>query len=315
MLIVRQESLDDALNDVFAGLRTGGEPIHPRKGPAREIIGASIEISNPRSRVSRSQTRGRIFSALGELLWYIGGTDDVEMISYYIPAYVHSAHEGRVEGGYGPRLFGVGARLADVVQILRDNRDSRRAVVQIFDHADLVNVADVPCTTSMQFLSRGGELNLVVSMRSNDAYLGFPHDVFAFTMLQEIVACQLGLSLGRYVHFVGSMHIYEDNMTQIDRYLDVEGWQYPGAMPTMPPDRVDDFLSKLLSAEVAIRTSGSQAAVDQELASDSYWGDIVLLLRAVAAKRAEEIEELEGQLTNSFYSPYLRDRRQQLEES
>lgn len=315
MLVVQQESLDDAMNEVFAALRADGEPIQPRKGPAREIIGASVEISDPRSRVSRSQTRGRIFSALGELLWYLAGTDDVEMISHYIPAYTTSAHEGRVEGGYGPRLFGVGARLVDVVQILRENRDSRRAVVQIFDHADLTNVVDVPCTTSMQFLSRAGELNLVVSMRSNDAYLGFPHDVFAFTMLQEIVACQLGLTLGRYVHFVGSMHIYEENMSQIDRYLDVEGWQYPSAMPAMPGDRIDEFLSKLLAAEASIRKFGPRAPVDIELTSHAYWGDLVLLLRAISATSAAEVEEMEAEVANAFYSPYLRDRRQQLEDA
>jgi thymidylate synthase len=315
MLTVQQETLDDAMNTVFDALRANGELIQPRKGPALEIIGASVEIADPRSRVSRSQTRGRIFSALGELLWYLAGTDDVEMISHYIPAYASSAYEGRVEGGYGPRLFGVGARLVDVVQILRDNRDSRRAVVQIFDHADLQNVIDVPCTTSIQFLARAGELNLVVSMRSNDAYLGFPHDVFAFTMLQEIVACQLGLTLGRYVHFVGSMHLYEENMTQISRYLDVEGWQSPGAMPAMPGDRIDEFLFKLLAAEASIRKNGSRAPVDAELASHAYWGDLVLLLRAVSTDSAAEVEQMEGQVVNSFYSPYLRDRRQQLEEA
>lgn len=315
MLTVQQETLDDAMNTVFKALRENGELIQPRKGQAREIIGASVEIADPRSRVSRSQTRGRIFSALGELLWYLTGTDDVEMISHYIPAYKSSAHEGRVEGAYGPRLFGVGARLVDVVQILRNNRDSRRAVVQIFDHADLKNVIDVPCTTSIQFLARAGELNLVVSMRSNDAYLGLPHDVFAFTMLQEIVACQLGLTLGRYVHFVGSMHLYEENMTQIDRYLDVEGWQSPGAMPAMPGDRIDEFLFKLLAAEASIRKNGSGAPVDAELASHAYWGDLVLLLRAVSTESAAEVEEMEARVVNSFYSPYLRDRRQQLEEA
>lgn len=315
MLVVKQESLDDAMNDVFSALRTVRETIKPRKGTAREIVGAGVEISDPRSRVSRSQTRGRIFSALGELLWYLSGTDDLEMIRYYIPRYAESAHEGRVEGAYGPRLFGAGARLDEVVHILSENRDSRRAVVQVFDHADLGNEVDIPCTTSMQFLSRGGVLNLVVSMRSNDAFLGFPHDVFAFTMLQEMVACRLGLELGHYYHFVGSMHIYEDDLPKIERYLDVEGWQYPVAMPKMPSDRIDLFIPKLLAAEESIRTLGVGAEVDAELAASSYWGDIVLLLRAKSAKCASEVEALEGQLASAFYAPYLRDRRQQLEEA
>ena len=64
--------------------------------------GAILELTNPRARLSRSVTRGRIFSALGELCWYLSGTNAVEPISYYLSHYRLSGENGAVFGGYGP---------------------------------------------------------------------------------------------------------------------------------------------------------------------------------------------------------------------
>ena len=52
---------------------------------------------------------------------------------------------------------------------------------------------------------------MVVHMRSNDAYIGLAHDVFAFTFMQEIVARDVGLDLGTYTHSVGSLHLYDQD--------------------------------------------------------------------------------------------------------
>lgn len=62
---------------------------------------------------------------------------------------------------------------------------------------------------SMQFLIREGKLNLIVCMRSNDIYLGFPYDIFNFSMFQEYIAGKLGVKLGEYIHVVGSLHYYK----------------------------------------------------------------------------------------------------------
>ena len=64
--------------------------------------------------------------------------------------------------------------------------------LQIFDAKDLLNFQhkDIPCTVSLQFLIRENKLHLFVNMRSNDVFLGLPHDIFCFTMIQEIIANQ-----------------------------------------------------------------------------------------------------------------------------
>lgn len=72
-----------------------------------------------------------------------------------------------------------------------------------------------------------------VTMRSNDAYFGLPHDVFCFTMLQEMMARRLGYDVGEYYHYVGSMHVYVDYLSQLEDYL-AEGWHRTEPMPEMP---------------------------------------------------------------------------------
>ena len=68
-------------------------------------------------------------------------------------------------------------------------------------------------------------------MRSNDAFLGLPHDVFCFTMLQEIVARTLSIEVGNYKHVVGSLHLYEQRM----RARDDSSMRLAIAKIAMPP--------------------------------------------------------------------------------
>src|SRR5207247_7673262 len=93
---------------------------------------------------------------------------------------------------------------------------------------------DIPCTCTLQFMIRKDRLYLFTNMRSNDAFLGMAHDIFCFTMLQEIVARDLSIDIGTYKHSVGSFHLYETSVNSAKGYLS-EGWQPTDtAMPPMP---------------------------------------------------------------------------------
>src|SRR4051812_41418328 len=99
----------------------------------------------------------------------------------------------------------------NVVALLRRKENSRQAVIQLFDGSDLAAAyKDIPCTCTLQFMIRDKRLNLTASMRSNDAFKGLPHDVFSFTMIQEIMTRTLGVELGDYTHFASSLHVYDE---------------------------------------------------------------------------------------------------------
>ena len=187
-----------------------------------------MEIIHPRARLSRTETRGRPFSCLGELCWYLAGTNELEFIRYYIREYDRSADGDVVLGGYGPRLMNWrGLNQLDTVKdVLRRKASSLRAMIQLFDASDLADEHNsIPCTCTLQFIIRNDRLHLLASMRSND--------VFAFTMLQEIMARTLSVELGTYKHFVGSFHLYNEHRDEAQRFLN-EGWQSTTPMPPMP---------------------------------------------------------------------------------
>ena len=311
-LVLSESSSDDLMRVSIEHLIASGEAISPRKGAARELQGVTLELTNPRRRLSRSETRGHIFSALGEFCWYLSGSNALEPIAYYLPFYRNFADGEHVYGGYGPRLFAFdGVNQVDqVINRLRERPHSRQAVIQIFDHEDLVEQhKDVPCTCTLQFLLRDGGLHLITHMRSNDVYLGLPHDIFSFTMLQEIVARSIGASLGSYIHMVGSLHLYEADGTKAEAFLK-EGWQSAAMqMPDMPTGDPWLAVERLLTAEAQLRAGIDP--VELVIGDEPYWEDLKRLLAIFALLKAKRFEEADGmrqELRSAVYDLFVTDK-------
>lgn len=273
------DRVDDLLNAVYRELLATGKPNAPTKGACSGITGAMLRLNNPRARLSLTEDRSVLFSALGEFLWYMSGSADVQDIAYYIPKYSKLTDDGTtVHGAYGPRFRRMDGQdqVRNVVGLLTRKPSSRRAVIQLFRATDLVrDYKDVPCTCTLQFLVREDKLEMVTFMRSNDAYLGLPHDIFALTMVQEFVAVGLGIDVGPYTHMVGDLHIYDTHRASAERYLD-EGYQPISPMPSMPSGDQEEALTAVLFAESSIR---SGTAVPTESALAPYWKDVISLLR------------------------------------
>jgi thymidylate synthase len=247
---------------------------------------------------------------LGELCWYLAKSNDLGFISYYIPAYGKDADGGEIFGGYGPRLFDWRNlnQLANVTDLLKRKPASRQAVIQLFDAHDIVEEhGDIPCTCTLQFMVRHDKLHMFTNMRSNDAYVGLPHDVFCFTMLQEIMARALSVELGTYKHAVGSLHLYDPSITNAQRFLD-EGWQSTlSPMPPMPTGDPWPAIASLLEAESAIRTGDTfEAGRLDDI--DPYWADLIRLLQVFRCKKnkdTDKIRALREAMSSNVYYPFI----------
>jgi len=307
------QTIDDVMHHVFEAILSDGEHITPTKGGAAELRGVLLEITDPRARLSRTETRGKPFSCLGELCWYLAASNDLGFISYYLRDYDRFADGNTIFGAYGPRLFNWNGldQVRNVTALLKAKRDSRQAVIQLFDAGDIVEEHnDVPCTCTLQFLLRNKKLQMFTCMRSNDAYLGMPHDIFSFTMLQEIVARSLSVELGTYKHAVGSLHIYDEQLQDANRYLE-EGWQSTTSpMPRMPDGDPWPTIKSLLAAESALRGAGSLAGMAlAEL--DPYWADLIRLLdifRCSKDGQMDKIESLRDEMYSGVYGPFIEQR-------
>lgn len=274
------------MREVATALLDQGQPVTSTSGPNRELWGVVLELDDPRARLSRSATRGKVFSALGELCWYLSGSEDATFIRYYVSRYPNVLPGGTVFGAYGPRLFGDGEgnQIAHVVELLKDKPSSRRAVVQIFGAGDRPPAGQQPpCTCTLQFLVRDDRLNMLAHMRSNDLYWGLPHDLFAFTMLQELVARSVDVPVGSYVHMVGSLHLYERDAGAARQYVNEGVMASAPVMPRMPEGDPWPAVSLLLAAEETLRTTGPDA--DVVLPNQPYWADLVRLLTVFALTR------------------------------
>jgi thymidylate synthase len=146
---------------------------------------------------------------------------------------------------------------------------------------------------------------MLTTIRSNDAYLGLPHDIFCFTMLQEVVARTLGVELGSYRHFVGSLHLYDQDRAEAQQYLD-EGAQATVAMPSMPPGDPIPSIQKVLDAEFRVRR-GEDIDADK-CGVIPYWADLIRLLQVFEARRkrnASKIKALKAMMAFERYAPYI----------
>lgn len=308
-MYLTDQSFDDLLRRVVSAVLKRGRLTSPTKGKARELTGVLLKLTNPRARLSLAEKRSVTFSALGELFWYLSKKNSLEFIEYYIAKYKEFSDDGRsVWGAYGPRLFKMRGhdQIQNVITLLRKKRDSRRAAIQLFNAEDLAqDHEDVPCTCSLQFLIRDDRLHMFTMMRSNDAYLGLPHDVFTLTMMQEVVARSLGVELGTYSHAVGSLHVYTKNEAEARAYLD-QGWQEKASMPPMPEGDPFAAIPAVLRAEGRLRKGES---IDvSKLKLDDYWKDLVRLLqvyRHFRDKKPASIGDVQKEMSSRVYDPLI----------
>ena len=105
-----------------------------------------------------------------------------------------------------------------IIDELRRNPDSRRAVISIRNESDM-ETASPACLQNLQFFIRKGKLHMKVLFRSNDAAKATFMNAFALIMLQKRIAEQLGVPVGSYTHRANSFHVYERDYVMLDGYV------------------------------------------------------------------------------------------------
>jgi len=97
-----EDTIDDLLRSAFRALIKSKNKLTASRSSMTELTAVLLELKNPRARLSRTETKGRFFSCLGELLWYLAGTKDLNFIQYYLSHYADESDDGEtVYGAYG----------------------------------------------------------------------------------------------------------------------------------------------------------------------------------------------------------------------
>ncbi|MGN9764273.1 thymidylate synthase [Micromonospora sp. SD12] len=216
MIVLTADSASELFAAACQAVLLNGKLVAPRDLTTTEVVGAHLCLTNPRRRlvaVAPIRVINPAF-AVAEALWILSGSDDPWIFDFNDNLRRY-ADDGVLQGAYGPRIRrwdGSVDQLDTVVRKLTVDRQSRQAVVQIFDPArDHRGYRDVPCTLGYRFFIRQGRLVMHTSMRSQDLWLGFPYDIFATTLLHELMAGWLGVEVGEYHHHVDSLHLYAEH--------------------------------------------------------------------------------------------------------
>jgi len=120
-------------------------------------------------------------------------------------------------------------QLRDVLEGIRRNPDGRRHIVSAWNPGYIDQMALPPCHAFFQFYVVDGKLSCQLYQRSADIFLGVPFNIASYALLIHMMAQDLGLGVGDFVHTLGDAHIYYNHMEQVQLQLSRE----PRALPTL----------------------------------------------------------------------------------
>lgn len=241
----RGEEVAGVADPSSVGSSFGTEP-----RPTRELRPFGFRVRDPRSSLIRCPVRQPDLGfALGQWLWVMSGSDDLETIAYYNSMGRLFSDDGRrLRGAFGPRVGG--EPLAAAIALLRRDPATRRAIIYLADPSgSRARTRDHSCAISLQFLIRGGRLEAITTMRSQSALMVLPYDAALFMTVQVWVAALLGIDVGSHTWVANSFHVYADELSLAREVLDK-----PVASMTLPPVRdPHGSLSALLHFERRLR--------------------------------------------------------------
>lgn len=242
------------------------EPIVPtRMGPFHEIVNLNLTIQDPRNRLAVFTDDWEGFESYlaAQWVWYATGQQDTWIKRFHPSAWERVSNESKdVNSNYGQYVWKEG-QFKHCLNLLKEDPSSRRAVIMLNrKEVALSQTKDHICTTSLQFLVRNDHLHMITTMRSNELNFGFRTDVFFFTLLQEIMATELGCQLGEYYHNVGSFHAAKDGFVDTTASLFCQ-W------PRYEKGELEDLLDPRLKGQFSLTQHLRKLMAFYESSTDS----------------------------------------------
>ena len=177
-------------------------------------------------------------SIIHELLWFLSGNTNIQYL-----------HDNKVtiwdewadkDGNLGP-VYGhqwrswdgpngqVIDQIAQVVETIKKNPDSRRIIVSAWNVAEIDKMALPPCHALFQFYVADGKLSCQLYQRSADVFLGVPFNIASYALLTMMIAQVTGLGCGEFIHTLGDAHLYLNHLDQARLQLT----RTPRSLPVM----------------------------------------------------------------------------------
>lgn len=194
-------------------------------------------------------------SIIHELLWFLTGNPNIQYLkSVGVSIWDEWADaDGNLGPVYGKQWRswsdnqgGTIDQIAQVVEEIRGNPNSRRLVVSAWNVADLDRMALPPCHCLFQFYVAEGKLSCQLYQRSADVFLGVPFNIASYALLTMMIAQVTQLKLGDFVHTLGDAHLYANHLEQVAEQLTRKPYPLPQmkinpAVKSLADFRYEDF--------------------------------------------------------------------------
>jgi thymidylate synthase len=167
--------------------------------------------------------RVHLKSIIYELLWFLRGDTNVRYLrDHGVTIWDEWADEnGDLGPVYGRQWRSWAApdgrtidQIAQAVDTIRRDPDSRRIIVTAWNPADIDKMALAPCHCLFQFYVAQGRLSCQLYQRSADIFLGVPFNIASYALLTMMIAQVTGLEPGEFIHSFGDAHLYLNHIEQ-----------------------------------------------------------------------------------------------------
>ena len=170
-------------------------------------------------------------SIIHELLWFLQGDTNIKYLNENKvtiwdewadsqgnlgPVYGHQWRKWQANDGQ------VVDQISKVLELIKNDPNSRRMIVSAWNVGDLDKMALPPCHLLFQFNVANGKLSCQLYQRSADIFLGVPFNIASYSLLTMMMAQVTGLQPGDFVHTLGDAHIYLNHLDQVNLQLSRE---------------------------------------------------------------------------------------------
>ncbi len=238
-------------HDLLAHVRRHGARKEDRTGTGTlSVFGWQMRFDLREGFPLVTTKRVHVKSVIHELLWFLKGETNVRYLRENgVSIWDEWADE---QGELGP-VYGKQWRdwvapdgrhvdqMAQVVEQLRKNPDSRRIIVSAWNVGELDRMALMPCHAFFQFYVADGRLSCQLYQRSADLFLGVPFNVASYALLVHMLAQQCDLGVGDFVWTGGDCHLYLNHLEQVDTQLAREPYPLPQLRIRRKPPTLFDY--------------------------------------------------------------------------
>jgi thymidylate synthase len=236
--------------DLLRHVRDHGAPKDDRTGTGtRSVFGYQMRFDLAAGFPLVSTKQLHLKSIIYELLWFLRGDTNLRYLHEHgVTIWDEWADpSGDLGPVYGkqwrswPTADGDVDQLADVVEQIKKNPDSRRLIVSAWNVGELDRMALLPCHALFQFYVAGGRLSCQLYQRSADVLLGVPFNIASYALLTHMVAQQCELAVGDFVWTGGDCHLYLNHLEQADLQLSREPYPLPELIIRRQPPTLFDY--------------------------------------------------------------------------